>query len=192
MAVTDVLSPLHRPIYDRKYPQLRRFSWPWRVLATYASFMTWLVSTPWLALRMIAPHNLQDNLQSVENTWFDFVTPIMNFVQDTSYKAFNIFDSMIDWTINTATHVYHNNLKDFEHTFDHFLRNIEHRVRILKNEGLTGIPNALSMDVHTHGHMGTSGTHGYTSATHTGTGTGFNSHPIQNTINTVADKIHAS
>lgn len=38
----------------------------------------------------------------------------------------------IDWAINTATHVYHNNLKGFEKTFDHLLRNTEHRVRILK------------------------------------------------------------
>jgi hypothetical protein len=44
MAVTDmptVHSTLSRPIYDRTYQPLKRFSWPWRLLATYASFMTW-------------------------------------------------------------------------------------------------------------------------------------------------------
>ncbi len=41
MAIANTLSPLTRPIYDRKYPGLRRFSWVWRTLATYTSFMTW-------------------------------------------------------------------------------------------------------------------------------------------------------
>jgi hypothetical protein len=40
--------------------------------------------------------------------------------------------SQTDWAINTATHVYNHNLKGFEVTFDRTLRNIEHRVRILK------------------------------------------------------------
>ncbi|KAG2492119.1 hypothetical protein HYH03_009610 [Edaphochlamys debaryana] len=147
MAVVDKLSAVTRPIYDRKYSSLKRFSWPWRVLATYASFMTWLVSTPWLVIRSIAPYNFQDNLSSIESGFLDFVTPIITFVQDTSYKAFSVADSTADWTINTATHVYHNNLKGFEHNFDQFLRNVEHRVRILKDDGLNGITKALSFDV---------------------------------------------
>ncbi|KAG2427858.1 hypothetical protein HXX76_012178 [Chlamydomonas incerta] len=145
MAV-DMLS---RPIYDRKYAPLKRLSWAWRALATYVSFMTWLASTPWLAVRQLAPSNFQDTLSDVERSFLDFVTPITNFVQDTSYKAFSIADSTIDWSINTATHIYHNNLKGFEHTFNHFLNNMEHRVRILKDDGLSGIGKAISLDVHT-------------------------------------------
>lgn len=30
-------------IYHRHYPALKRFSWVWRILATYTSFMTWCV-----------------------------------------------------------------------------------------------------------------------------------------------------
>ncbi|PNW74588.1 hypothetical protein CHLRE_12g491550v5 [Chlamydomonas reinhardtii] len=145
MAV-DMIS---RPIYDRKYSPLRRLSWAWRSLATYASFITWLFSTPWLAVRQLAPNNFQDTLSEMERSFLDFVTPFANFAQDTSYKAFSIADSTIDWTINTASHIYQNNLKGFEHTFDHFLNNVEHRVRILKDDGLSGIGKALSYDVHT-------------------------------------------
>lgn len=32
-----------RPIYDKKYAPLKRISWPWRILATYTSFLTWCV-----------------------------------------------------------------------------------------------------------------------------------------------------
>ncbi|KAG2452689.1 hypothetical protein HYH02_002921 [Chlamydomonas schloesseri] len=149
MAVSDVLSPITKPIYDRKYSPLRRLSWAWRMLATYTSFMFWAASTPWLALRAIAPYNFQDNLSDIESAWLGFITPITNFVQDTSYKAFSIADSTIDWSINTATHIYHNNLKGFEHTFENILRNVEHRLRILKDDGLSGIGKALSFDVHT-------------------------------------------
>ncbi|PNW74537.1 hypothetical protein CHLRE_12g492150v5 [Chlamydomonas reinhardtii] len=146
MAISDTLS---RPIYDRKYSPLRRLSWAWRILATYTSFLTWLVSTPWLALRAVAPYTVQDNLSDAESAWFGFFTPFATFVQDTSYKAFSIADSTIDWTINTASHIYHNNLKGFEQTFESILSNVEHRVRILKDDGLSGIGKALSYDVHT-------------------------------------------
>ncbi|EFJ45523.1 hypothetical protein VOLCADRAFT_94281 [Volvox carteri f. nagariensis] len=149
MAVTEVLSAVRRPIYDRTYPKLKRFSWPWRLLATYTSFLTWLASTPWLLIRSLAPQNLQDNLADMERGFFNFVTPLVNFVQDTTFKAFHIADVTADWAINTATHVYQHNLKGFEHTFDHALRNVEHRVRILKDDGLNGIPKALSFDLHT-------------------------------------------
>ncbi|GFR46515.1 hypothetical protein Agub_g8101 [Astrephomene gubernaculifera] len=147
MAVTDVLSPATRPIYGRKYSGLKRFSWPWRILATYTSFMTWLVSTPWLLVRMLAPYNFQDNLADIERAFLNFATPLVNFVQDTTYKAFSIADSTADWAITTALHVYNHNLKGFEHTFDHLLRNVEERVRILKVDGLNGIPKALSFDL---------------------------------------------
>lgn len=147
--MANVVSPVSRPIFDRKYPQLRRFAWPWRILATYTTFLTWLASTPWLVLRSIAPYNFQDNLHDVERAFLSFVTPIVNFVQDTSYRVFAITDSFVDWAINTATHIYHNNLKGFEHTFDHVLRNIEHRVRLLKDDGLNGIGKALSLDLST-------------------------------------------
>ncbi|KXZ49869.1 hypothetical protein GPECTOR_19g320 [Gonium pectorale] len=143
------MATITRPIYDKKYPALKRFSWPWRILATYTTFITWAISTPWLLIRSLAPYNFQDNLASVEKTFFDFVTPIVNFVQDTAFKFFAIADNTTDWAINTATHIYNNNLKGFETGFENLLNNVEHRVRILKDEGLNGIPKALSFDVHT-------------------------------------------
>ncbi|GLC39335.1 hypothetical protein PLESTB_000896000 [Pleodorina starrii] len=88
-----------------------------------------------------------DNLTDIERGYFNFVTPIINFIQDTTYKVFSALDSTTDWAINTATHVYNNNLKGFENTFENVLLNLEHRVRILKNEGLNGIPKAVSFDV---------------------------------------------
>ncbi|GLC39343.1 hypothetical protein PLESTB_000895200 [Pleodorina starrii] len=154
------------PIYDRTYKPLKRFSWPWRLLATYTSFLSWLASTPWLLIRSVAPSNLQDNLTDIEHGFFNFITPIVNFVQDTTYKAFSIADATVDWAINTATHIYHNNLKGFEHTFDHALRNVEHRVRILKDDGLNGVPKALSFDLHT---PGTTGLTGHSGNHHKGT-----------------------
>ncbi|EFJ50773.1 hypothetical protein VOLCADRAFT_88631 [Volvox carteri f. nagariensis] len=151
MAVT----PTTRPIYDRAYPPLKRFSWPWRLLATYTSFLAWLASTPWLVVRSVAPANFKDNLDDLERSFFNVATPIVTFVQDTTNKIFATLDSTVcvgvvvgtDWAINTATHVYQHNLKGFEHTFENLLLNLEQRVRILKNEGLNGIPKAVSFDV---------------------------------------------
>lgn len=41
-------------------------------------------------------------------------------------------DYTTDWAIINITHFYNFNLKGFEHTFEHFLGNLEHRVRLLK------------------------------------------------------------
>ncbi|PNH04947.1 hypothetical protein TSOC_008841 [Tetrabaena socialis] len=149
MAVSDTLSPLTRPIYDRKYTPLKRYSWPWRILATYTSFLTWLASTPWLLIRYVAPANFQDNLTDIERGFFNIVTPVVTFVQDTTFKGFAVADSATDWAINTAAHIYNHNLKGFEHTFENLLRNTEHRMRILKDGGLQGIGKALSFDLQT-------------------------------------------
>lgn len=150
MAVTTTattLSPTKRPIYDRNYPPLKRFSWVWRLLATYWTFVSWAVSLPWLVVRWLAPANLQDNLSDFENTFFNFTTPVINFIQDTAYRVFHLADYTTDWAITNSAHFYQHNLKGFEHTFEHFLRNLEHRVRLLKDNGLSGIGPALSLDV---------------------------------------------
>lgn len=54
-----------------------------------------LVSTPWQIVRWLAPVNLQDNLADIESAFLNIARPIANFVQDTAYKAFSIFDSSV-------------------------------------------------------------------------------------------------
>jgi hypothetical protein len=145
--VATQLSPTKRPIYDRNYPSLKRFSWVWRGLATYWTFMSWFVSIPLLILNWIAPANLKDNLADFEQAIFNVLTPVVNFIQDTTYRFFHIADYTADWAIVNSTHFYNSNLKGFEHTFEHFLRNLEHRVKLLKDNGLSGIGPALSLDL---------------------------------------------
>lgn len=134
MAITNTLSPITRPIYDRSYGPLIHFNWVWRALATYSTFMFWLASTPWLLIRQVAPYNFQDTLHDAEHGWLGFITPLVNFSQDIAYKVFAIADSFSDWFFSLASNILHN---------------VEHRVRILKNDGLHGIPNALSLSMHT-------------------------------------------
>lgn len=142
-----VHTSLSKPVYDRKYPSLKRFSWVWRILATYSSFVLWASTVPWLIVKWLAPANLQDNLWDIESAFLNIATPIINLVQDTAYKAFSIFDSTVDWFINTSTRFYNTNLKGFEKNFDHLLHNVEHRVKLLKDNGLSGITQALSFDL---------------------------------------------
>ena len=52
--------------------------------------------------------------------------------QDTAFRVFHVADYTADWLIINASHFYNSNLKGFEHTFDHLLRNLEHRVHLLK------------------------------------------------------------
>ncbi len=58
----------------------------------------------------------------------------------------------VDWLINTLTHFYHHNLKGFEKNFDIVLKNVEHRVRLLKVGGQQDCDSGLVDDEHQDDH----------------------------------------
>ncbi len=72
----------------------------------------------------------QDNLSDIEHGFLSFVTPIVNFIQDTSYKAFSIADA----TVSEGGHVF----LEGQQVKKSFGNNWEHKGRTSAQPGSTG------------------------------------------------------
>lgn len=142
MASSGHIPPLHKhtAIYHRKFsPDLKRVNFPWRVLTVFAALQTWFVTAGWLAVRKIAPANVQSLLNDAEHYFFEYATPLINFWQDTAHKAFAYADAVVDFVMVNSWYIFTKLQYDIGNLATYILSIVEHRVSLLQDHGLDGL-----------------------------------------------------